>query len=79
MRIVHSKLYNKEIKKNVEKEIDSIVKESGITRKEFDEIKCIVLEMKVTAQKKIVERNFHCSYKTFRGFDNNTTMCASTN
>lgn len=46
MRIVHSKLYRKESKKKVEKEINSIIKESSMTQKEFDEIKGIALEMK---------------------------------
>ena len=54
MRIVHSERYNKESKKKVEKEIDSIHKELGMTRKEFDEIKGIALEMKASGQTEVL-------------------------
>ena len=52
---VHFELHSKEIKKNVEKMIESISKESGMTRKEFDEIKGIALEMKASGKSKVLE------------------------
>ena len=55
MRIAHSKHYNKERKKRVEKEIDSILKESSMTRKEFNEIKGVTLEMKASEQIDMLE------------------------
>ena len=46
IREVESKLYNKEIKKNVEKKIESILKEFAMTRQDYEEVKGIALEMK---------------------------------
>ena len=40
----------KDIKKKVDKVIDSILKELGMSRKEFEEVKGISLEMKATSQ-----------------------------
>ena len=54
IRKVHSELHSKEIKKNVEKKIESILKESGMTRKEFNEIKGIALEMKANGKTKVL-------------------------
>ena len=54
VRMVHSKLHGKEIKKSVEKKIDSILKESGMTRKEFNEIKCIEPKMKDNGKSKVI-------------------------
>ena len=42
----------KDSKKKVEKVIDSILKKCGMTRKEFDEVKGIAMEMKARSQKK---------------------------
>ena len=56
-RIVQSELYSKERKKKVEKEIDSILKEYGMTRQEFNEINGIMLEMKSNGQIKVLEPN----------------------
>ena len=55
MRRVHSELNNKGNKKKVDKVIDSILKESSMTRKEFDEIKGIEMEMKANAHTKVLE------------------------
>ena len=44
----------KDYQKKVEKVIDSILKESGMTRKEFEEIKGIAKEMKATEESKIL-------------------------
>ena len=46
MREVKTSQIIKDSKKKVEKVIDSILKESGMTRKEFDEVKGIAMEMK---------------------------------
>ena len=46
MREVKTSQVIKDSKKNVEKVIDSILKESRMTRKEFDEVKGISMEMK---------------------------------
>ena len=45
---VHSKLQSKESKKNVEKNIDSILKDFGMTQDEFNQLKGIVMEMKAS-------------------------------
>ena len=50
MKIVQSKLMDKDTKRKVEKVIYSILKESGISRKEFDEKKRVALEMKASGQ-----------------------------
>ena len=55
MRIVYFELYKKERKKKVEKEIDSIDKELGMTREEFNEIKGIALEMKANGKVEVLE------------------------
>ena len=44
----------KDSKKKVEKVIDSILKEFGMSRKEFDEVKGIAMEMKASGQTKIL-------------------------
>ena len=54
MRLVQSKLIDKESKKKVEKVIDSIHKESGMTRKEFNEVKGIAMEMKASGKTKVL-------------------------
>ena len=53
MRLVQSELVNKESKKKVEKVIDSILKESGMTRKEFNKVKGIAMEMKASGQSEV--------------------------
>ena len=45
---------DKDIKKKVDKVIDSILKESGMSRKEFEEVKGIALEMKASGQTKLL-------------------------
>lgn len=54
MRIVHSKLHNKKSKKKVDKFIDSILKESEMTRGGFNEVKKFALEMKASGQTKVI-------------------------
>ena len=54
MRQVQSSLMEKDTKKKVNKAIDSILKESGMTRKEFDELKGVRREMKASGQTKIL-------------------------
>ena len=68
IREVERKFYNKEIKKNVEKRIESNLKESGMTRQEFDEIKGITLEMKANGQSKVLATTpiIYCHCNTFR-------------
>ena len=41
----------RDAKKKVDKVIDSILKQSSMTRKEFDVVKGVALEMKVSGQK----------------------------
>ena len=48
MREVKTSQVMKDSKKKVEKVIDSILKESRMTRKEFDEVKGIAMEMKAS-------------------------------
>ena len=50
MKEVQTKLMDKDTKKKVEKAIDSILKELGMTRKEFDEVKGVSFEMKASGQ-----------------------------
>ena len=47
MREVKASQIIKDSKKKVEKVIDSILKESGMSRKEFDKVKGIAMETKV--------------------------------
>ena len=54
MKEVKIKLMDKDTKKKVEKVIDSILKESRMSRKEFKEVKGIALEMKASGQTKIL-------------------------
>lgn len=55
MREVHYELHIKERKKKEEKVIDSILKESGMTQEEFNEVKGIALEIKLSGQSKVIE------------------------
>ena len=48
MREVKTSQIIKDSKKKVDKVIDSIPKELGMTRKEFDEVKGIAMEMKAS-------------------------------
>ena len=48
MKEVKTKLMDKDKRKKVDKVIDSILKESGMKRKEFDEVKGVALEMKAS-------------------------------
>ena len=50
MKEVQTNLTNKDIMKKVDKVIDSILKESWMSRKEFEEVKGIALEMKTNGQ-----------------------------
>ena len=50
MREVKTSRIIKDPKKKVEKVIDSILKESRMTRKEFDKVKGIAMEMKASGQ-----------------------------
>ena len=54
MKEVQSNLMDKDIKKKVNKVINSILKESGMSRKEFEEVKGIALEMKASGQTEIL-------------------------
>jgi NACalpha-BTF3-like transcription factor len=54
MREVKKSQIIKDSKKKVEKVIDSILKELGMKRKEFDEVKRIAMEMKASGQSKIL-------------------------
>ena len=55
MRIVYFELYKKERKKKVEKEMDSIDKELGMTREEFNEIKGIALEIMASGKTEVLQ------------------------
>lgn len=48
MKEVHSELYSKDIKMKVDKKIEDILKESCMTRGEFNEVKGIALEIKAS-------------------------------
>ena len=50
MKEVQTNLMDKEIMKKVGKVIDSILKELGMSRKEFEEVKEIALDMKARIQ-----------------------------
>ena len=50
MREVKTSKIIKDSKKKVDKVIDSILKELGMSRKEFDEVKGIAMEMKASIQ-----------------------------
>ena len=54
MREVKASQIIKDSKKKVEKVIDSILNELGMTRKEFDEVKGIAMEMKASGQSKLL-------------------------
>ena len=54
MKEVQTNLMDKDIKKKVEKVIDSILKALGKSRKEFEEVKGIALEMKASGQTEIL-------------------------
>ena len=54
MKEVQSSLLEKETKKKVDKTIESILKDSKETRREFDELKGIGMEMKASGQSKIL-------------------------
>ena len=54
MREFKTNLIVKDSKKKVEKVIDSILRESGMSRKEFEEVKGISLEMKANNQSKLL-------------------------
>ena len=54
MKEVKTSQVMKDSKKKVEKIIDSILKESGMSRKEFDEVKGIAMEMKESGQTKLL-------------------------
>ena len=54
MREFQTSQIAKDSKKKVEKVIDSILKELGMKRNEFDEVKGIPMEMKASGQSKIL-------------------------
>ena len=54
MKEVQSILMEKDTKKKVDKVIESILKESSMSRKEFNEVKGVALEMKVSGQIDII-------------------------
>ena len=54
MKEVQTNLINKDIKKKVDKVIDSILKELGMSRKELEEVKGIAMDMKASGKSKIL-------------------------
>ena len=54
MREVKTSQIIKDFKKKLEKVIDSILKELGMSRKEFDEVKWIAMEMKASGQSELL-------------------------
>ena len=54
MKEFKTNIMDKDTKKKVEKVIDSILKESRMSRKEFEEVKGIALEMKASGQTEIL-------------------------
>ena len=51
---LHYEFQIKERKKNVEKKIDSILKESSMTRDEFSQLKGIAMEMNASGQSEVI-------------------------
>ena len=54
MKEVQTNMIDKDTKKKAEKVIDSILKELGMSRKEFEEVKGIALEMKASGKTEIL-------------------------
>ena len=54
MREVKTSKIIKDSKKKIEKVIDSILKESWMTRNKFEEVKVIAMEMKASGQSKLL-------------------------
>ena len=51
---INKNIMDKDIKKKVDKLIDSILKELGMSRKEFEEVKGIASKMKASRQIKLL-------------------------